>query len=117
MGIIEVELKEDDPDDLTLEAIDIGADDVDPVGADDEVMTIYTDPSDLEKIRQALEAKNYKVVKAESTMLPKTRLELADEKVAHQVMRLVQKLEDLDDVQNVYTNADFPEEVAASYEG
>ena len=50
-------------------------------------------------------------------MLPKTRLELADEKVAHQVMRLVEKLEDLDDVQNVYTNADFPEEFAASYEG
>jgi len=50
-------------------------------------------------------------------MLPKTRMEINDEKVAHQVMRLVEKLEDLDDVQNVYTNADFPEEFAASYEG
>jgi YebC/PmpR family DNA-binding regulatory protein len=116
-GIIEVELQGHDPDELTLEAIDLGADDVDPVGAADEVMTIYTDPSDLEKIRQAFEAKKYNVVKAESTMLPKTKLELADEKVAHQVMRLVEKLEDLDDVQNVYTNADFPEEFAASYEG
>jgi YebC/PmpR family DNA-binding regulatory protein len=115
-GIIDVELKGHDPDELTLEAIDLGADDVDPVSPGDEVLTIYTDPSDLEKFRQALESKKYKVVKAESTLLPKTRIELNDEKVAHQVMRLVEKLEDLDDVQNVYTNADFPEEFAASYE-
>jgi transcriptional/translational regulatory protein YebC/TACO1 len=77
---------------------------------------IYTDPSDLDKVRQALEAKKYNVVKAESTLIPKTKVDLADEKTAHQVMRLVEKMEDLDDVQNVYTNADFPEEFAASYE-
>jgi YebC/PmpR family DNA-binding regulatory protein len=116
-GIIEVELQGHDPDELSLEAIDLGADDVDPVGPDDEVLTIYTDPADLEKIRQALEAKKYKVVKSESTMLPKTKIEISDEKVAHQLMRLVERLEDLDDIQNVYTNADFPEEFAASYEG
>ncbi len=116
-GIIEVELRGHDPDELSLEAIDLGADDVDPVGPGDEVLTIYTDPSDLEEIRQALEAKKYKVVKSESTMLPKTKIEISDEKVAHQLMRLVERLEDLDDVQNVYTNADFPEEFAASYEG
>ena len=55
-------------------------------------------------------------MKAESTLLPKTRIELNDEKVAHHVMRLVEKLEDLDDVQDVYTNADFPEAFAASFE-
>ncbi len=115
-GIIEVEIQGHDPDEMALEAIDLGADDVDPVEADDVTMTIYTDPSDLEKVRQALEAKKYKVVKAESTMLPKTKIELSDEKVAHQVMRLVEKLEDLDDVQSVYSNVDFPEEFAASYE-
>jgi YebC/PmpR family DNA-binding regulatory protein len=116
-GIVEVELKGRDPDELTLEAIDLGADDVDPVGPDDEVLTIYSDPSDLETIRQTLESKKYKVVKAESTLLPKTRIELNEEKVAHQVMRLIEKFEDLDDVQNVYTNADFPEAFAASFEG
>jgi len=116
-GILEVELKEQDADELMLEAIDLGADDVDPVEPDDETLTIYTDPSDLEKIRQALEAKKYKVVKAETTLLPKTKIELSEEKVAHQLLRLVDKLEDLDDVQNVYTNADFPETFAASYEG
>ena len=116
-GIIEVDLKGHDPDELTLEAIDLGADDVDPVAADDEVLVIYTDPSDLERIRAALERKKYKIVKAESTLLPKTKIELADEKVAHQVMRMVDKLEDLDDVRNVYTNADFPETFATSYAG
>jgi YebC/PmpR family DNA-binding regulatory protein len=115
-GVIEVELKGHDPDELALEALDMGADDVDPVGVDDETLVVYTDPSDLEKVRQALEAKKYTVVKAESSLIPKTKIELNDEKTAHQVMRLVEKLEDLDDVQNVYTNADFPEEFAASYE-
>ena len=115
-GIIEVELQGHDPDELSLEAIDLGADDVDPVGPDDETLTIYTDPSELENVRQGLEARKYHVLKAESTSLPKTKIELADEKVAHQVMRLVEKFEDLDDVQNVYTNADFPEEFAASFE-
>jgi YebC/PmpR family DNA-binding regulatory protein len=115
-GVIEVELNGYDPDELSLEALDMGADDVDTVGPDDETITIYTDPSDLETVRKALEAKKYKVVKSESTMVPKTRIEISDEKVAHQFMRLIEKLEDLDDVQNVYSNADFPEEFAASYD-
>ncbi len=116
-GVIEVALQGHDPDELSLEAIDMGADDVEPVGPDDESLIIYTDPSDLEKVRLALEAKKYKVVKAESTLIPKSRITLTEEKVAYQVMRLVEKLEDLDDVQNVYTNADIPEEIASSYEG
>jgi YebC/PmpR family DNA-binding regulatory protein len=115
-GIIEVELKGHDPDELSLEAIDMGADDVDPVGPDDESITIYTDPSEMEKVRQTLDDKKYRVTRAESNLIAKTRVEINEEKVAHQLMRLVEKLEDLDDVQNVYTNADFPEEFAASFE-
>ena len=115
-GIIEVELKGHDPDELSLEAIDLGAEDVDPAGPDDEYLTIYTDPAEVENIRKALEAKKYNVLKSESTLMAKTKVDLQDEKVAHQVLRLIEKLEDLDDVQNVYTNADFPEEFAASYE-
>jgi YebC/PmpR family DNA-binding regulatory protein len=115
-GIIEVELKGHDPDELSLEAIDMGADDVEPAGPDDEYLTIYTDPSEVENVRKALEAQKYNVLKSESTLMAKTRVELSEEKVAHQVLRLIERLEDLDDVQNVYTNADFPEEFAASYE-
>jgi YebC/PmpR family DNA-binding regulatory protein len=115
-GVIEVELKGHDPDELSLEAIDLGAEDVEPVYPDDETLTIYTDPADVEKVRQALEARKYKVLKSESTMIPKTKIELTDEKTAHQAMRLIERLEELDDVQNVYTNADFPESFAASYQ-
>src|SRR5215469_16814371 len=68
-GIVEVELKGHDPDELSLEALDMGADDVEPVGPNDEVLTIYTDPVDLEKVRQALEARKNKVVKAESSLI------------------------------------------------
>src|SRR5438874_8769201 len=82
-GVIEVELEGHDPDELSLEAIDLGAEDVEPVQPDDETLTIYTDPSDVEKVRLALESRKYKVLKSESTLLPKTKIELADEKVAH----------------------------------
>lgn len=115
-GVIEVELKGHDPDELSLEAIDMGAEDVEPAGPDDEYLTIYTDPSELENVRKALDEKKYNILKAESTLIPKTKVEISEEKVAHQVLRLIERLEDLDDVQNVYTNADFPEEFAASYE-
>jgi YebC/PmpR family DNA-binding regulatory protein len=114
-GIIEVELQGHDPDELSLEILDLGADDVEPVHPNDEVLTVYTEPSELEKVRHALEKHNYKVLKSESTLVPQTKIELAEEKVAHQAIRLIEKLEDLDDVQNVYTNADFPEAFAASY--
>src|SRR6266700_6583902 len=58
-GVIEIELAGNDPDEISLEALDMGADDVEPVAADDETITIYTDPSDLEKVRKALEDRNY----------------------------------------------------------
>ncbi|HEY3994018.1 MAG TPA: YebC/PmpR family DNA-binding transcriptional regulator [Ktedonobacteraceae bacterium] len=115
-GIIEVELKGHDPDELSLEAIDMGADDVEPVGPDDEYITIYTDPSEVENVHKALEEKKYNVLKSESALMAKTRVDITEEKVAHQIIRLIERLEDLDDVQNVYTNADFSEEFASSYE-
>src|SRR5436853_2238445 len=60
-GVIEVELEGHDPDELSIEAIEMGADDVEPTTADDEILTIYTDPSALEQVRQALEEHKYKV--------------------------------------------------------
>lgn len=114
-GVIEVELNGKDPDELSLEAIDLGADDVETPSPDDETLTIYSEPSDVEKIRQELENRKYTVLKSETSMIPKTKVELRDEKVAHQLMRLIDKLEDLDDVQNVHSNADIPDEIAASY--
>ena len=114
-GVIDVELNGKDPDELSIEAIDLGADDVEEASPDDEVLVVYSDPAEVEKVHQALEEHGYTVRKSERTLVPKTKVEISEEKVAHQVIRLLERLEDLDDVQNVYTNADIPEELATSY--
>lgn len=115
-GIIEVELGQHDPDELTLEAIDLGADDIEPYKEGDETLTIYTEPPQLEAVQRALDAKKLTIVRAENTLLPKTKIELG-EKEGMQALRLIDRLEDLDDVQNVYTNAEISDEIAEKYAG
>ncbi|WIG57448.1 MAG: putative transcriptional regulatory protein YebC [Ktedonobacterales bacterium] len=115
-GVIAVALNGRDPDELTLEVIDSGAEDVDEYSDGDDELTVYTEPTQLEGVRKALEAKKLDVVRAESTLVPKTRVELS-EKEALQTLRLIDRLEDLDDVQNVYTNAEIANEFAEKYEG
>ena len=115
-GVIEVALDGHDPDELALEAIDAGAEDVDEAVEGDETSDVYTEPSDLDTVRQALEAKKLILTRAESTLVPKTKIDL-EEKAALQTLRLMDRLEDLDDVQNVYTNAEIADEYAEKYEG
>ncbi len=97
-------------DDLTLTAIDLGAEDVDDSQGD--IIEIYTRSTDLFKIRTALEGKGIKVETGEVQMVPKTLVKL-DVKGATQALKLLDKLEELDDVQNVYSNADIPDEIMA----
>src|SRR5579884_4106637 len=78
-GVIEVELKGHDPDELSVEALDLGAIDVEPASADDEILTVYTDPSEVEDVRRKIEEHGYKVLKSESTLIPQTKVELSDE--------------------------------------
>ncbi|HEX6816752.1 MAG TPA: YebC/PmpR family DNA-binding transcriptional regulator [Ktedonobacterales bacterium] len=115
-GVIEVPLDGHDADELTLEAADAGADDVEQLGDGDESLTIYTAPSDLETVRVALEGKKIPILRAETTLIPKTKVDLG-EKEALQTLRLIDRLEDLDDVQNVFTNAGIADEVVEKYEG
>jgi YebC/PmpR family DNA-binding regulatory protein len=115
-GVIEVALTGQDVDEVTLAAIDAGAEDVDTPGPDDETLVIYTTPADLDTVHQALEAKKLTVTRAESTLIPKTRIDLG-EKEALQTLRLLDRIEDLDDVQAVHTNAEIADEIAEKYEG
>ncbi len=115
-GVIEVPLDGLDPDEVTLAAIDAGADDVDPVTPKDEALIIYTDSTQLDAVRAALQEQKLPIARAELDLIPKTTIEL-DEKQGSQAFRLIEKLEELDDVQNVYTNADFPEEVTSQMGG
>jgi hypothetical protein len=103
-----------DADEVALTAIDAGAEDVDTDG--DETIEIYTTPADLERVRQALETAGVAVESAESTMVAKQTVEL-DSSKARQALRLVEALEDLDDVQRVTANFDIPEDVFAEVAG
>lgn len=108
-GIISVEVNGHDADELALKAIDAGAQDV-QLG--DDLVEIFTDSGDLESIRLALESDGVPIADASLQIIPKTSIDL-DDRSAEQVYRLVERLEELDDVQDVYTNTEFSDEVAA----
>jgi len=106
-GVIEVEANGHDPDELALEAIDAGADDVQP---EDGSIEIYTQPATFEQVRKAIESRKVPIVNAETTMIPKTTVSTDDE-TALRILRLVERLEELDDVAKVYTNLEIPDSV------
>ncbi|MEA2545200.1 MAG: hypothetical protein QOI09_473 [Chloroflexota bacterium] len=103
-----------DPDEVALAAIDAGAEDVDT--DDPGSIEIYTAPADLERVRKALDGAGVPVESAENTMVAKQTVEL-DSAKARQALRLVELLEDLDDVQRVTANFDIPEDVFAEVAG
>ncbi|MHB0869643.1 MAG: YebC/PmpR family DNA-binding transcriptional regulator [Chloroflexota bacterium] len=110
-GVISIEAGKQDPDELALMAIDAGAEDV---KVEDGSVEVYTDPSDLETVRLALESRKLSITNAEVSMIPKTTMEL-DPKGTITVMKLMERLEDLDDVQRVYSNIEVSEEALAEY--
>ena len=113
-GLLSVPLKGNDPDEVTLAAIDAGATDVStPEGG---VILVTTEPGDLEPVRAALAVAGYPAESAELSMEPTTKVELGDEKSARQVLGFVERLEELEDVQNVYANFDLPDALMARLE-
>lgn len=95
-------------DELTLQAIDAGAQDVQEEG---EESIIYTDPKDLAKVRDGLKTAGIEVIEAELAYASNNTVEVADKDTAGKIMRLMDALDDLDDVTNTYTNFDIPEEL------
>ncbi len=112
-GLITVPRDGSDPDEVALAAIDAGAVDVD---TESDPIEIYTEPADLEAVRTALDTAGVNVDGAESAMLAKQTVSLEADQV-RKAMRMVDLLEDLDDVQRVTTNVDIPEEVLAELAG
>jgi YebC/PmpR family DNA-binding regulatory protein len=110
-GYILVEKAKVDEDTLMSAALDAGAEDMKNDPKEDNYEIIAA-PENLEKIRTSIEASGIPVSLAEITMLPKNYAAL-DERQADQMMRLVEALEDHEDVQNVYTNFDVSDEVIA----
>ena len=111
-GVVTVRSENMDTEELALQAIDAGAEDVTvEVG----VVEVYTRPEELEKVRASLEQQDIPVASAEMSMVPKATLEL-DEKAAVQTLRLMEQLDELDDVRHVSSNVDFSDEVLAKYQ-
>jgi YebC/PmpR family DNA-binding regulatory protein len=109
IGIVSVTRDGTDPDEVALLAIDAGALDVD---TDADPVEIVTEPGELEQVRRELEAAGVRVESGELTMRPRSTVEV-DGTQARQNLRLVETLEDHDDVQRVTANFDLPDDVLA----
>jgi YebC/PmpR family DNA-binding regulatory protein len=105
-GVVLVRSDGVDEDDLVLAAADAGADDVE---LDGSVYHLSSAPELLSAVRKAVEAAGFTVESAELSMVPKATVAISDESTAKQVIRLVEGLEESDDVQDVYANFDIPE--------
>jgi YebC/PmpR family DNA-binding regulatory protein len=94
-------------DDLMMQALDAGAEDMQE---DDDTSVIYTEPTELAKVRDALRAQSLEIKEAELTYVPNTTVEITAKDTAGKIMRLMDALEDIDDVTNTHVNFDIAEE-------
>lgn len=106
-GVITIDRAAYDEDKMMELALEAGADDVID---DEDVWTIQTNMEDFTSVRDALEASGVAMQSAELAMVPQN-LVAVDKTVAEKVLRLMEALDDNDDVQNVYSNADFPDDM------
>lgn len=110
-GTISIALGDSDGDDIALQAIDAGAEDVQ---VQEESVEVQTDPDTLDEVRKALENSGLSLENVDFGMMPKATIML-DDNLAMQALRLLDGLEELEDVQRVYSNADFSDEALANY--
>lgn len=110
-GLITIETADQNADELALRAIDAGAEDV---NTEKGYIEVYTKPEELEVVRTMLEQDSAIINSAELAKVPKTTVNL-DEKTTLQVLKLLDKLEELDDVQHVSSNVDFADDVLGKY--
>ena len=101
-----------DPDRVFDMAVESGADDV---TFGDDLVEIFSEPGDFQEVRDGLESQGLTLESAEITRMPKTTIEL-DQKQTFQNMNLISTLEDLEDVQQVFSNLDISDELMAAYE-
>ena len=110
-GVVVVEAEPDQAEELALIAIDAGADDFETF---ESTLHLYSAPDKLEEIRKTLTESDDKIQSSEISMLPSIPVSLED-KAALQTLRLLDRLEELDDVQRVFSNADFSDDVLQLY--
>ncbi|HUH06755.1 MAG TPA: YebC/PmpR family DNA-binding transcriptional regulator [Egibacteraceae bacterium] len=107
-GVIIVPTDGTSEDDILDAGLDAGIEDV---SLDGDVYTVVTEPADVLAVRSALESAGVAVTSSEATMLPSVTVPVTEESTAKAVLRLLEALEDCDDVQNVYSNFDIPDQI------
>ncbi len=107
-GVVLVDAESADEDELMLAAAEGGADDLERDGS---VFQVSAPPESLAAVREAIESAGFAVESAEVSMIPKTTVEIAEESSAKKLVRLIEALEENDDVQDVWANFDIPEQV------
>lgn len=110
-GVLMVEADGEAAEEYALAAIDAGADDFDTY---DSTLEVRAEPGSLEAVRSALEGLDASITSSELSMLPTVTISL-DDRTASQVLRFLDQLEDLDDVQRIFSNADFSDESLEAY--
>ena len=105
-GVIEYDAEKVSEDEVMEVALEAGADDI---VTEDNVITVTTDPANFEKVLEALQAKNFESLSAEVSMVPQAYTAV-DADTAKKVQKLINKLEEDEDVQNVYTTVEYPED-------
>ena len=113
-GVVLVDADGADEDELMLAAAEGGADDLD---LDGDVFQVSSPPETLTAVREAIEGAGFTVQSAGLSMVPKTTVEVAEESSAKKVVRLIEALEENDDVQDVWANFDIPEQVLEAVAG
>ena len=113
-GVVMVPAAGVDEDELFMAAADAGADDV---SLDGDVFQVTSAPESLGAVREAIAAAGFTFDSAELSLIPKNTVVVEEESAAKRVMRLIEALEDNDDVQDVYANFDIPEQVLEAVAG
>ncbi len=107
-GVITILGEDLDEEEVMMQAIEAGAEDIEK---GEEGFLVYSDPSNLSELKESLEKAGYVLEKADTDMIPKTTVPVTDKDKAYKVLKLMDLIEDQDDVQNVYANFDIPDEV------
>lgn len=107
-GLILITADPDKHEDIELHAIDAGAEDI---KSENNNVEIYTDPKSLHNVKQKLEEAGYKAESASITFIPDNEVPVTDEKKAEKILKLMETLEEDEDVTNVYSNFDIPDEI------
>jgi YebC/PmpR family DNA-binding regulatory protein len=113
-GVIQLEIGNHDVEEMELAAIDAGADDVSEITDEDDnrILEVYTTFEDWKKVQEAMDKQGYHTLSSEDVMQPTTSMDLPQDKTL-QALKLIDRLEELDDVQNVFTNLNVSDEIAA----